>query len=107
MLDLARWKRVGNDGVDGVRRAECMSDMVEECCLEGSKRRVNSGQKECESTMGGGKSAAGDSPTSRRPTHPRYAIRYRPSACGRTIFAGQVRVRPRLHAGRGHSTSGA
>lgn len=50
MLDLARWKRVGNDGVDGVRRAECMSDMVEECCLEGSKRRVNSGQKECEST---------------------------------------------------------
>lgn len=53
MLDLARWKRVGNDGVDGVRRAECMSDMVEECCLEGSKRRVNSGQKECESTMGG------------------------------------------------------
>lgn len=42
---------MGNDGVDGARRAECMPDMADERCLEGSNRSVNSGQKGCESTV--------------------------------------------------------
>lgn len=96
MLDLARWKRVGNDGVEGARRADCMSDMADEWCLEGSSSRVNSGQKECESTMG--EISRGDPPTSRPLTrvappsadHPHAAEPYPPDQCERNLACALV-----------------